>query len=49
LKLLPVTVGPAPAELEGSIAIELGDGVRARVDGAVDEATLGPVLRALSR
>ncbi len=45
LKSLPVAV--RPAKPEGSIAIELGDGVRVRVDAAVDEAALGRVLRAL--
>jgi hypothetical protein len=33
----------------GSIEIELGGGVRLRVDAAVDEAALGRVLRALGR
>ena len=48
LKFLPVAVQPSSrAKPEGSIAIELGDGVRVRVDAAVDEAALGRVLRAL--
>jgi transposase len=34
---------------EGTIEIELGGGVRLRVDAAVDEAALGRVLRALGR
>jgi transposase len=33
----------------GAIEIELGDGVRVHVDGGVDEAALGRVLRALGR
>lgn len=33
----------------GAIEIELGNGVRVRVDGGVDEAALGRVLRALGR
>jgi transposase len=33
----------------GTIEIELGGGVRLRVDAAVDEAALGRVLRALGR
>jgi hypothetical protein len=33
----------------GSIKIELAGSVRVRVDGAVDEAALGRVLRALGR
>jgi len=49
LKFLPLAVGPAPGELAGSIAIELGDGVRVRVDAAVDEAALSRVLRVLGR
>lgn len=51
VKLLPVTV-TAPvnrAPSSGSIEIELGDAVRLRVDGSVDEAALGRVLRALRR
>jgi transposase len=51
VKLLPVTV-TAPvnrAPSSGSIEIELGDAVRLRVDGSVDEAALGRVLRTLRR
>lgn len=33
----------------GTIEIELGGGVRVRVDAGVDEAALGRVLRALGR
>lgn len=33
----------------GLIEIDLGNGVRVRVDGGVDEAALGRVLRALGR
>jgi transposase len=33
----------------GAIEIELGNGVRVRVDAGVDEAALGRVLRALGR
>ena len=33
----------------GTIEIELGSGVRVRVDATVDEAALGRVLRALGR
>lgn len=48
LKFLPVEVRPAAsAKPGGSIAIELGDGVRVWVDAAVDEAALERVLRAL--
>jgi transposase len=48
LKFLPVAVRPAAqTKPEGSIAIELGDGVQVRVDAAVDEVALGRVLRAL--
>jgi transposase len=48
LKFLPVAVKPsAPTKPEGTIAIELIDGVRVRVDAVVDEAALGRVLRAL--
>src|SRR5689334_11855295 len=52
LKLLPVTVSGLigrPGGTEGSIAIELGDAVRVRVDASVDELALGRVLRALRR
>ena len=48
LKFLPVAVRPSVRPTsEGSIEIELADSVRVRVDGAVDEAALGRVLRAL--
>src|SRR5262245_60886062 len=40
----PVSVGGV-----GVIEIELGSGVRVRVDGSVDETALGRVLRALGR
>lgn len=49
---LPVTVSAekrSTPEIGGSIEIELGGGVRLRVDAAVDEAALGRVLRALGR
>jgi transposase len=50
LKLLPVAVTPSVRpQAEGSIEIELGGSVRVRVDGSVDEAALGRVLRALGR
>lgn len=52
VSFLPVTVSAekrsTPA-VEGLIEIELGSGVRVRVDAAVDEAALGRVLRALGR
>jgi transposase len=44
-----VTTQVRPAPSHGSIEIELDGGVRVRVDGAVDEAALGRVLRALGR
>jgi transposase len=48
-RLLPVTVTPGcSAAAPGTIEIELG-GVRVRVDGSVDEAALGRVLRVLGR
>jgi transposase-like protein len=48
-RLLPVTVTPGcGATGPGTIEIEL-DGVRVRVDGSVDEAALGRVLRVLGR
>jgi transposase len=47
-RLLPVTV-TSSATAAGTIAIELGENVRVRVDAAVDEAALGRVLRALGR
>jgi transposase len=52
LKFLPVAVTSAARpepKAAGSIEIELGDGVRVRVDAAVDESALGRVLRALDR
>jgi transposase len=52
LKLLPVAVtGPVvtASKAAGSIEIELGGGVRVRVDARVDGAALGRVLRALGR
>jgi transposase len=48
-RLVPVTVTPGcGAAAPGTIEIELG-GVRLRVDGSVDEAALGRVLRVLGR
>jgi transposase len=38
-----------PATAGGLIEIDLGKGVRLRVDGGVDEEALGRVLRALGR
>src|SRR5262245_47250467 len=52
LNLVPVMVaaGRRPrGSTSGGIEIELGDGVRIRVDAGVDEAALGRVLRALGR
>lgn len=49
LVLVPVTVTGPAERAAGSIEIELGGGVRVRVDAAVDEAALGRVLRALGR
>jgi transposase-like protein len=51
LKLLPVVVASTTrsgSQASGSIEIELAD-ARVRVDGSVDEAALGRVLRALGR
>jgi len=52
VSFLPVAVSaekkPLPPGV-GMIEIELGSDVRLRVDGAVDEAALGRVLRALGR
>ncbi len=52
MNFLPVSVS-AEKRLSvaggGAIEIELGNGVRVRVDGGVDEAALGRVLRALGR
>jgi transposase len=51
VELVPVTVASEkkPAVGGGVIEIDLGKGVRLRVDSAVDEAALGRVLRALGR
>jgi transposase len=52
VSFLPVRVSAEkrpPAAGVGTIEIELGGGVRVRVDGGVDEAALGRVLRALGR
>ena|SRR6266446_7590426 len=51
VELVPVTVASEkkPSVGGGVIEIDLGKGVRLRVDGAVDEAALGRVLRALGR
>ncbi|MBC8058411.1 MAG: transposase [Rhizobiales bacterium] len=52
VNFLPVTVEPqkrSSGPSGGAIEIELDDGVRVRVDAAVDEAALGRVLRALGR
>jgi len=47
---LPVAVAPERRPSGGgTIEIELGSGVRLRVDAAVDEAALARVLRALGR
>lgn len=52
VSFLPVSVSaerkPSVVSV-GAIEIELGNGVRLRVDGGVDEAALGRVLRALCR
>ena len=51
-RFLPVAVSadkPVSIASAGAIEIELGNGVRVRVDAAVDEAALGRVLRALGR
>ena len=52
VSFLPVSVSaekkPSAVSV-GAIEIELGNGVRVRVDGGVDEAALGRVLRALGR
>ena len=48
-RLVPVTVTPgSTGRAAGTIEIELC-GVRVRVDGSVDEAALGRVLRVLGR
>lgn len=57
VSFVPVTVAAAaaaaaekkPAVAGGLIEIDLGKGVRLRVDGGVDEEALGRVLRALGR
>jgi hypothetical protein len=51
VNFVPVAVAPQkkPAIAGGLIEIDLGKGVRLRVDGGVDEAALGRVLRALGR
>jgi transposase len=52
VNFLPIAIAPKEklAALNGgAIEIELGSGVRLRVDAAVDEAALGRVLRALGR
>lgn len=47
---VPVTVAEKkPAMTGGLIEIDLGKGVRLRVDGGVDEEALSRVLRALGR
>jgi transposase len=48
-RFLPVSIASAAGVGAGVIEIEFGSGVRVRVDGAVDEAALGRVLRALGR
>jgi len=52
VSFLPVSVSAEkkpPVVGVGTIEIELGTGVRVRVDAGVDEAALGRVLRALGR
>lgn len=49
VRFMPVAVAASPPAVGGSIEIELGDGVRLRVDAAVDEEALKRVLRALGR
>jgi hypothetical protein len=52
LEFLPVSVTASARPgltAAGSIEIEFDGSVRVRVDGAVDEAALGRVLRALRR
>ena len=48
VRFTPVAVAQA-RQAAGTIEIELGDGVRLRVDAAVDEEALKRVLRALGR
>jgi transposase-like protein len=50
VSFVPVTVSPEErASVGGVIEIELGSGIRVRVDARVDEAALSRVLRALAR
>ena len=52
MSFLPVSVSAErkrPVADGGLIEIDLGNGVRVRVDGGVDEAALGRVLRARGR
>jgi transposase len=51
VSFVPVTVAAEkkPATAGGLIEIDLGKGVRLRVDGGVDEEALARVLRALGR
>jgi transposase len=50
VSFVPVTVADKKPAMAGSlIEIDLGKGVRLRVDGGVDEEALGRVLRALGR
>jgi len=49
VRFLPAAVARQERGRDGAIEIELGGGVRLRVDAAVDEAALGRVLRALGR
>lgn len=50
VRFAPVSVAPEnPPSGSGAIEIELGGGVRVRVDGSVDETALRRVLRALGR
>jgi transposase len=50
VSLVPVTVADKkPVTAGGLIEIDLGKGVRLRVDGGVDEEALSRVLRALGR
>ncbi|HXD25597.1 MAG TPA: hypothetical protein VN609_06675, partial [Propionibacteriaceae bacterium] len=50
VSFVPVTVADKKPAMAGSlIEIDLGKGVRLRVDGGVDEEALSRVLRALGR
>jgi transposase len=51
VNFLPVSVSAEKKPVAGSglIEIDLGNGVQVRVDGGVDEAALGRVLRTLGR